>query len=94
MSFRLGESYGQRNVNTFCVNIACTNYFPRLLVVCLCQYGGLQARIQEFTLGGAPWIGEGSGDRQRPQLVQGSARWGALNAKPPWKLTRIRNFRR
>ena len=23
-----------------------------------------QARIQEFTLVGAPWIGEGSGDRQ------------------------------
>ena len=28
-----------------------------------------QARIQEFTLVGAPWIGEGSGDRQGPQRV-------------------------
>ena len=37
-----------------------------------------QARIQEFTLVGAPWIGEGSGDRQGPQQVQGSAQWGAL----------------
>ena len=32
-----------------------------------------QARIQEFTLVGTPWIGEGSGDHQGPQRVQGSA---------------------
>ena len=30
---------------------------------------------------GAPWIGEGSGDRQGPQRVQGSARWGALGGE-------------
>ena len=53
-----------------------------------------QARIQEFTLVGAPWIGEGSGDRQGPQRVQGSARWGALGGEAPRKLMRIRNLRR
>ena len=47
-----------------------------------CSY---QARIQEFTLGGAPWIGEGSDDRQGPQRVQGSARWGALGGEAPWE---------
>ena len=45
---------------------------------CACQ-----ARIQEFTLVGAPWIGEGSGDRQGPQRIQGSARWGALGGRSP-----------
>ena len=50
----------------------------------------LQARIQEFTLVGAPWIDEGSGDRQGPQRVKGSARWGALGAHD-WK---IREFRK
>ena len=54
----------------------------------------VQARIQEFTLGGAPWIGEGSWDRQGPQRVQGSALWGALGGKAPRKLMRIRNLRR
>ena len=54
----------------------------------------MQARIQEFTLVGAPWIGEGSGDRQGPQRVQGSARWGALGGEAPRKLMRIRNLRR
>ena len=29
-----------------------------------------------YVRGGAPWIGEGSGDRQGPQRVQVSARWG------------------
>ena len=53
-----------------------------------------QARIQEFTLGVAPWIGEGSGDRQGPQRVQGSAQWRALGGKAPRKLMRIRNLRR
>ena len=54
---------------------------------------GVQARIQEFTLVGAPWIGEGSGDRQGPQRVQG-AQWGALGGEAPRKLMRIRNLRR
>ena len=56
--------------------------------------GDVQARIQEFTLVDAPWIGEGSGDRQGPQRVQGSARWGAPVGKAPRKLMRIRNLRR
>ena len=30
-----------------------------------------QARIQEFTLVGAPWIGEGSGDRQGSRVEPG-----------------------
>ena len=47
-----------------------------------------------FTLVGAPWIGEGSGYRQGPQRVQGSARWGALGGEAPRKLMRIRNLRR
>ena len=29
-----------------------------------------QARIQEFTLVGAPWIGEGSGDRQQARIQE------------------------
>ena len=33
------------------------------------KYAHTQARIQEFTLVGVPWIGEGSGDRQGPQRV-------------------------
>ena len=49
-------------------------------MIWVCWY---QARIQEFTLVGAPWIGEGSGDRQGPQRVQGRARWGALGGEPP-----------
>ena len=43
---------------------------------------------------GSPWIGEGSGDYQRPQRVQGSAPWGALGGEAPQKLMRIRNLRR
>ena len=46
-------------------------------------YATSQARIQEFTLVGAPWIGDGSGDRQGPQRVQGSARWGAREGRSP-----------
>ena len=42
-----------------------------------------QARIQEFTLVGAPWIGEGSRDGQGPQRVQGSARWGGPGGRSP-----------
>ena len=43
----------------------------------------LQARIQDFTLGGA-LLGEGSGDRLGgPQRVQGSAWWGDRGAKLP-----------
>ena len=45
-----------------------------------------QARIQEFTLVGAPWKGEGSGDHQGPQRVQGSTRWGALRPGSSWEL--------
>ena len=48
--------------------------------------GDVQARIQEFTLVGAPWIGEGSGDGQGPQRVQGSARWGAKPPGSSWEL--------
>ena len=36
-----------------------------------------------ISVGGAPWIGEGSDDRQGPQRVQGSARWGALGGEAP-----------
>ena len=46
----------------------------------------IQARIHDFTLGGA-LLGEWSGDR-----VQGSARWGT-GGKAPSKLLRIRKYR-
>ena len=58
------------------------------------QLSGADPGIYVRGGGAAPWIGEGSGDHQRPKRVQGSARWGALGVEAPRKLMRIRNLRR
>ena len=67
--------------------VSCNNVAPALLSLIL-HSNIRHALIQEFTLVGVPWRGSGSEDRQDPQRVQGSARWGALGGM------RIRNLRR